>query len=259
MPERCRRLPADERAISEVLSYALVFSIIVVSIGIVSVGGLGGLDDARTVEQIQNAEQAYDVLHDNMADLYYGGAPSRATEISLGDSELFFGSNVTVNVSVEDPGGDLHVTEYEIRPVVQRVGEERFLVYEAGAVFRTNRDSGVVVHEPPQVYRSGKGHATIPALQSATVQGASGSNVLLRAKVVDRETTVSKTGGGPFDVYVTVESPRYDLWEEFLVNQPLFDAASCTVDDAREVVECEGSSLSTVYVVVHRAELSVIR
>lgn len=252
---------SEDRAISEVLSYTFVFALIVTSIGIITVGGVGSLQDARTIEQIQNAEQAYAILQENMAEIYSDGAPSRATELSLGDSEIYLDDNVTVNVTVET-GGDTTIVEYDIRPVVQRLGDERFLIYEAGAVFRTNRDSGIVVREPPQIYRSRTVHVTVPAYQSPSVQGVGSSNVLVRAKATQRSAPVRETGVSPDRINVTITSPRYAEWETFLSEQPLFDAADCTVDESKEMVWCENDNPTdippSVYVVVHEADLSLV-
>jgi hypothetical protein len=254
---------SEDRAVSEVLSYAFIFALIVISIGIVSIAGMGTLQDAQTIEQIRNAEQAYDILQNNMADIYRGGAPSRATEISLGDSEIYFGDNVTVNVTVEETDGDETVVEYDLRPVVQRLGDERFLIYEAGAVFRTNRDSGIVVREPPQIYRSGNVHVTVPAFQAQSVQAVGSSNVLVRAKATDRSVPVRDTSDSIEQLNVTITSPRYAQWEAFLSDQPLFESADCAVNENREMVWCEESPESeipgTVYVVVHEADISLIK
>ena len=68
-----------DRGVSEVLGYALVFSLVIVTVSIISVSGLSGYQNAQSFERQSNAEKAYDVMHNNIEDIYYKGAPSRAT------------------------------------------------------------------------------------------------------------------------------------------------------------------------------------
>jgi len=58
--------PFDRRAVSDVVGYVLVFSLVSLTVGVVSVAGVGALQDARDVEQANNAERAFDVLGDNV-------------------------------------------------------------------------------------------------------------------------------------------------------------------------------------------------
>ncbi|MEA5386913.1 hypothetical protein VB779_07480 [Haloarculaceae archaeon H-GB11] len=95
----------SERAVSEVVGFALVFSMIVAMVAIVTLGGMGQLQSARDFEQANNAERAFEVLADNLADVHQRGAPSRATEIDLEHAQLFVGDPVTINVSGEDTSG----------------------------------------------------------------------------------------------------------------------------------------------------------
>lgn len=248
----CR--PAD-RGVAGVMSYVFVFALIVTSLVIVSVTGIGSLNDARVAEQAASAEKAFGILHDNMADLYTENAPSRATEISLGESEVFFGDPVTVNVTVVE-GGDATVTERETRPIVQRMERDRRLVYEAGAVFRTERKGGITVRKPPFTIRSGTVHVAIPVFQAEANRSLGGKTALVRGEVTNTAVTAKDTGGNVDEVVVTVTSPRYERWESYLSEQPGFD---CDVDDAANRVTCtRDTGLDTVYVVVHEGSLSLI-
>ena len=186
----------SERAVSEVLSFTLVFALIVTSVAIVSVSGLGSLQDVRDAEQLENAERAFDVLADNLADLHRQGAPSRATEISLGQAQLATEDNVTMTVKVKDDGGTtIDVGTWEIRPLVYSGNQERELVYEAGAIFRTNRDSGFVVRDPPLVVDDDRVLLSIIGLNSPQVQSLGGSTVLVRATHRDADVAFSRTDG----------------------------------------------------------------
>ncbi|MFC6864528.1 hypothetical protein ACFQGE_13810 [Halomicroarcula sp. GCM10025817] len=238
----------SERAVSEVLSFTLVFALIVTSVAIVSVSGLGSLQDVRDAEQLENAERAFDVLADNLADLHRQGAPSRATEISLGQAQLATEDNVTMTVKVEDDSGTtIDVGTWEIRPLVYSGNQDRELVYEAGAIFRTNRDSGFVVRDPPLVVDDDRVLLSIIGLNSPQVQSLGGSTVLVRATHREADVAFSRTDGSIQSLTVQVESPREAQWEQYFESHGF----TCT---GSAPVSCEydpGSNFERVYVVYH--------
>lgn len=242
----------SDRGVSEVFSYVFVFSLILFSVGVVSVAGFGALENVRTTEQAKNAENAFDVLHSNMAELYNGGAPSRATEIDLGDTELFYGEPITVNVTINSQTP----VKYETRPIVQRLEGQRRLVYEGGTVFRTSRQSGIVIHDPPQLYQPDQVHITVPALQSETVESVGGSTILVRGKVTDREVMSSRSDDGSDEITINVTSPRYELWEKSLRNQ---HGLTCTTVDSENRVSCTRDNLDRAYITVYEIDISLVQ
>ncbi len=244
---------SPDRGISEVLSYAFVFGLVLSSIVVVSTLGVAGLQDARSAEQAQNAEKAFDVLDANMAELYYEESPSRATEMELGESELLTGDYVTVDIARERTGGWDNDT-YQIRPLVQRLDDERRMIYEAGAVFRTNRQSGLTVHDPPVVSSDRNVHVTVPVVDSPSVQSVGSGTALVRAEVTGREVLVSDTDGTYDRLVVTVTSPRATQWGEALEEKGF----SCSTTGS-DTVECERGSFDRLYVTVHEIELTLVR
>ncbi|WP_254271727.1 DUF7289 family protein [Haloarcula marina] len=253
----------SERAVSEVLSFILVFSLIVGSIALVSVSGLGTLEDAKNAEQLENAERAFDVLSDNVADLHKRGAPSRATEMSLGDAQLRTGDNVTVNVSVyRDDGDDApeNTTVTKIRPLVYEGNQDRTLTYEAGAVFRQNPDGGLVVSGPPLVANGDRMLVNVVALNSPNIESLGGTTVLVRANRRSSNATVRDTTGQVKRVNVTfTDTGRSTLWAQY------FESEGFVCDDpAGNEVECSfglntGTNIDRVYVVVHDIAVAIDR
>lgn len=264
MPDRTAELGASERGVSEVLSYTLIFSLIIASIAVVSVSGLGALQDAQNAEQMNNAERAFAVFADNVADIHRRGAPSRATEIDLADAQLYTGDNITINVTAEagsDVGdGDDIIVKHEVRPLIFEGEDERRIVYAGGAMFRTNRDGGVVLRKPPVVNKSERLYAPLIALRSVDVQAASGSTVLVRTKETDTNVTIGEPAAHTtFDtIHVNVTSPRYELWADALEERNL----DCTENDVLEHVNCEaqtvdGDAPERVYATVYNITLDV--
>ena len=239
--DRTAQSPERERAVSEVLSYSLIFGLIIASIAIVTVGGVNSLQTAQTNEQLSNAERAFDVLHDNLADVYSEGAPSRATEISLGDSQLFLDENVTFRVKLD---GVPEISR-EIRPLVFRIDGDRQLVYEAGATIRSERDGGIVLNAPPLALDAdGAGHAHLPIVRttSADVQSMGSTTILVRGQSWNREVLQSYVTNGPDLEYVEIETPRSGAWQDYFdqreyciaVTEPSTDTVRCAIGNGYE-------------------------
>ncbi|MFC7251039.1 hypothetical protein ACFQJ5_14480 [Halomicroarcula sp. GCM10025324] len=238
-----------DRAVSEVLSFTLVFALVVTSVAIVSVSGLGSLQDARDAEQLENAERAFDVFADNLADLHRQGAPSRATEISLAQAQLATEDNVTMSVEIEDGSASTFTQSWEVRPLVYSGNQDRELVYEAGAVFRTNRDSGIVVREPPLAVNDDRVLFSIIGLNSPQVQSLGGSTVLVRTDHRAADVVYTNTTGGITRFEVTVRSPRSTLWSDYFES----NGFTCSNVGPQEI-ECDHDSPGTLdraYVVYH--------
>lgn len=253
------RRPAD-RGVSEVLSYALVFAMIVSAIGIVTVGGMGSLQDARTNEQAANAERAYDVLADNLADVHAEGAPSRATEISLGNSELFFATNVTMEVRVTDTAAGVARTHaYELRPIVFRIGDGKRLVYEAGAVIRDERQGGIVLSDPPLAVSPTGTHVPIVRTTADNVQSVGSANVLVRGESTNRTVLESSTEGDYEVDYVQLTTPRAAAWEGYFEDE---DYCASVTEPAAGTVRCVfGGSFDSpdrFYLTLQQVEVELI-
>lgn len=244
----------SDRAVSEVVSYVLVFALIVSAVGIVSVSGLGTLQDTRNDEQIDNAERAFDVLADNLADIHRRDAPSRATEISLGEAQIATEDNVTMNVSVYD--GGWHNESWKIRPLVYTGDEDRKLVYEAGAVFRTSNGGadGVRIHDPPFVVSEDRVLISVVGLNRPDRQALSGSTVLIRGN--NRGTTLAdNTATDASSVTVSFRgTDRTQLWSGY------FEGSGFECTELSGGVECTydpSGPIDQVYVVHHDIAVTI--
>jgi len=214
--------PGD-RAVSDLVGYILVFSLIFVTVGAISLGALPTLDSARESEQLQNAERAFDVLNSNMIEVYERGAPSRATEINADDGTVETREAVTFNITLVDSAGNTTSSVTETNPVVfTGLGNTEF-VFEAGAVIRDQRDQSVMLREPPFSVGDKRVLFTLVKTVSDSRQAVGGGTVLVRAvstsrsvEIADTDTSVSE-----YDQFnVTVAgSPRQDAWQRYFENE----------------------------------------
>lgn len=234
--------PTRTRAVSEVLGYILIFSMVLMAIAFVSVSGFASLENARDTEQNNNAQRAFDVLSNNIEDVYRRGAPSRATELSLGGAQLYVDDPVTMRVFVD---GSQEV-ETSLRPLVFQARDGVEFVYEAGAVFRTQRDGGFVVRNPPLRLNDDRMIFSVVRTKSPHVQSIGGPAVLVRTGARGREVAV-RTSSDP-DVTIEIDgSPRQDLWQRYFEDELQMD---CTVPGGTLHCETDGIDPDSALVTV---------
>jgi len=231
----------NERAVSEVIGFALVFGLIVSTVAIVSVVGFDELEDTRDQEELNNAERAFDVLADNMADIHDSGAPSRATEMNLQSAQLQTGSSININITILNSSGIESVNEYTVDPIVFS-GDEADIVYSAGAVFRDSPDGGVVIKKPPLEIKKERVIMSIVQLQNdGDVMSTSGGTARIRAVNTGRRSILTLTGSPPSKkrMVINITSPRSNLWGEYLESQPIIECESPRENNVRCSIESE--------------------
>jgi hypothetical protein len=241
-----------DRGASEVLGYVIIFALIISVIGFVTTLGMPALTNVQDAEQASNAERAFDVVGDNFAAVYERDAPSRSTEIDLGDSTIYYAEPVTINVTVDGTSN-----ETELRPIVLRVSDETSLIYEGGAVFRKDGDNGLVLRNPPMLLSSDRVHVPVIKTTAPAVESAGGTTILLRGESSERSIQRAERSGAS-QMNISIESPRYELWKQYFVEETGIEESDCTVDASAETVDCQVNSPDTVYVTLQEIEVSVI-
>lgn len=217
------------RAVSDVVGFVLVFSLISLVIGAVYISGLGGLEDARDSERLINGERAFDVLAENVDDVVNTGAISRATEIKLSNARLHFGDPVTFNVTLTNTG-----TSYEAStvPIMFTIGDSH-VVLTNGAVIRADTSGSAMLSGPSFVAGD---HTLLPLIVTRTSgSGVGGSGRVLVRTVYSTSNVVRyNESAGPYDVRLNVTTDRPRAWQNYLEEQfgtdcsVTGDTVSCT-------------------------------
>ncbi|WP_411966352.1 hypothetical protein [Haloferax sp. YSMS24] len=222
----------DDRGVSEVLSFVLVFALVISTIVIVYALGYPALLHVQDVERSNNAERAMTAIADTTTEITVRGAPSRATEVKLSEASLSFGAPTTVTVR-NDTGGVVATSTF--RPLVYDGADGTRLVYAGGGVFREQADGGFVVVRDPELVVAGSDTvilvpATTPAASTDAIAGQ--SDVLVRLERGD-VTTVSTAGNVSVDV--TADAP--EAWHALLESTHVSDRSSVTVVEVRIELE----------------------
>ena len=145
-----------DRAVSETISFVLVFSLVIASVGTVYAVGVSELEETRDAERIENAQRAFDVLADNVRDVIEG-APSRGTEVKLADATVRSADDAAMNVTVDPADGPPQFWEFSSSPLVYEAASGGEIRLSNGAVLRDSDRGGPQVPLPGQRAPVGRG------------------------------------------------------------------------------------------------------
>lgn len=230
----------ESRAVSEMVSFVLVFSVIVASVGVLYVSGVGSLTEARETEQVKNAERAFVALATTFDDLQEGRAPARAGEVRLANGIIRQSDGSRLRVQVERSGSASTWNWTSGGAALTYEFDERRVRYDHGAVFSASDRRSVLVHEPS--FRCSNRSAIVSTARidwtgatSASKQGSvfiigrsQGSELLFPQEATPQE--------GNTTVRIRVaSSPTRDAWERYLDDEGWTENGSwyeCTANTA---------------------------
>ena len=243
----------EDRAATEVLGYVLVIALVTITIGVVMTFGIGGLEASQQSEQVNNMERAFDVLGHNIGQLTGQEAPSRATELRLGDGMVGYGSSTVFNVT----SGDENITDPAIStsPLVYSDVSDTTISYESGGIIRTDGDAARFLQEPSIHADDDTLVLTIEQLRrhGGTPESLERSGTVLVRKE-HLETTINETSTSEDSVNISIGSVQSDLWKEYLVEQEIG-----TVTNESETVRLEVSAgeFENVVIVSHHIRMTL--
>lgn len=226
--------PPAQRAVSDLLGFAVVFGIVVLSITLLYTVGTGTLDTLQHDQAVDNTERAFDIVATNVEDVSRNGAPGRATELQLASGELNLDGSVTMSITnISDvPGTDVSVISPSAPITYTRRASG--LHYAGGAVVRTQRTQAVMVDNPQFRFDDDRTVLSIIETNSrsdTTSLGGTGS-VLVETRsggsTLERIVTQSGT-----TYELTVVSPRFRAWTRYFDAQPI---GTTTLDPPNQTV-----------------------
>lgn len=138
----------DERAVSDLVAFSMIFMIVFASIGFIAFFGFDAVDHVREGEQTTSAQSAMITLADQLNGIADHEAPARSTEIRLGGATMTIDDGPLVNVTADYGDGNTVTWERHLGAITYRLGDQRIVV-TGGAVIRADEESSVLIREPP--------------------------------------------------------------------------------------------------------------
>lgn len=211
------------RAQSEVLGFIFVFSLLVLTTGLVFALGLPTVENARDAERVTNVERAFEVLDNNVDDMMRRNVPSRATEVKLAGGMLSIQESTTVRIHAEKKGNSSMNETFSgtTRPIVYS-DDDTEIALSFGAVLRSDDGSSVMLSDPDwlvddravvpyALLTRGDGTTIVAGETTVLVVGETKSRGVAGSFTTDDDT--------PVIVNVTVESSRADAWDRYMEEQ----------------------------------------
>jgi hypothetical protein len=126
-----------EEAVSEAVGFIVLFGLVTIGIGLVTMYGYPILMREQTNANERNMEQSMIVLQNDVKSLCYKNVPFKETSLSVGGGSLAFydetmGSNQRFTISVSDPGIDAEIVLADLNEF--RPGELRYQTDSGGMV-----------------------------------------------------------------------------------------------------------------------------
>ncbi|WP_135304525.1 DUF7289 family protein [Haloarcula amylovorans] len=203
------------RGVSDLVAFTLVFSVIISMIGLMTIGGVGALDDVREGTETNVAEATMLGYAETLSDQRASDAPRRSTTIKLqGHGLKRTNSNISVTV---DNGSGQPIDEEPLSTsaFVRTTDTGTELVYSSGALFRVEENGFVVVRLPPIRCDSNSADLPLTAVQGS-VNVSAENRVTLRSEVTNRSLVypVDASDASADYVEVDVGNTTYsEAWE----------------------------------------------
>ncbi|SNZ13377.1 hypothetical protein SAMN06269185_2145 [Natronoarchaeum philippinense] len=219
-PDREQETAAD-RAVSDVLAFTLVFSIIITSVGLVYVFGMGALGDAQVSEQNRNAERAFETITVSFNDLQDGRGEERLSQLNPRGGRISVEESPTVTISA----GGSAIVDADGDPIADRaVGSLNYahegttISYELGAAFRADEGNSVLIRPPEFVCTtsgSGSDRAVLSYPNLASTQPSSVStSSTLRIRATSAPAVVTRSTASDLTIEIE-DSTHADAWARY--------------------------------------------
>ena len=206
----------SESAVSEVVGFILVFSIIMLAIGVIYAVGYPSIQSSKENTQFQNMEQSFMVLQSNINTVAFGQAPVRTLKTSLGGGSLtVYPSKGSITISPGDWSVPIGAIEYE--------KNGRSIAYEGGGVWEKYPAGAAIKLSEPRIFvhntSTGNRSVFVSIINISSEIGISSVGGEGAASVVARFNRSSSpyinSTSVPYTVTITVTSDYADAWGRY--------------------------------------------
>ncbi|MCQ6961717.1 DUF7289 family protein [Methanolobus chelungpuianus] len=208
----------SEDAVSEMVDFSIILSIMLLAIGVIVVTGAPMLENIQKAQQTENIRQGFEVLALNMNKVVQGNSPSQSIEMKMYGGSLSVAGDNFINVDLGVWNSSTNSVEM-ISAVGTRVKnvensfQDTTICYENTGVWaKYNNGRAVMVSEPRFTYENNA--LVIPVAKIDGLTSLSGSGLVRvtadgGTKRVERYENISR-------VNISVTSDYFEAWEKHL-------------------------------------------
>jgi|GEM_PF-790593 len=221
----------DDRAVSQSIGFVLTFSIIIASVGLVSIVGYDQIQTARDNEQAKNAERAFLLIGQNLDEIERGQSPARRGELDLasGSLDVLPASQSQLRVQISNVSEPWTYDRTFAMRGLRYETDETTVVYEGGSVIRDNKPGIVVQDAPTLVCTEDTAMVSVVTIEGEENRQLSSATVSMtvRKNTTSIEFPRNRTGEnstvGQGRVAVTVDSEFGEGWQRSLSEHEHWD------------------------------------
>ncbi|PSQ53271.1 hypothetical protein BRD20_03575 [Halobacteriales archaeon SW_8_65_20] len=245
-------MTSDERGVSEVLSYILVFSVVTVTIAFVLGNGVGAVTSTQQNARVDAATSGVAILDKSVQTVYQTGVPRRATELKPNGGTLSVGGrfDVAVEISQDKPTqGETILFRYGAASSrFTHTIDDQSVGLALGARFRSGPGRVAMIDDPPFLFSQSRTNLPLVLLKG-TDSVSTGSPVQIVASSKDNRLLAhrSQTEMPQYTVKITIETTpeRAAAWDRYfrredldpVDNDPSDGTIAYTHDTNRVIIE----------------------
>ncbi|WP_181685622.1 DUF7289 family protein [Halorhabdus salina] len=211
------QIGTSERAVSDLIGFILTFSVVMASVILVSTVGFAQLEDFKAGQQLDNAEQTFEIFATSFDSIEEGGALTRQESLDLYQGTIGIERGSTATVTLNRSGGPNRAISVPMNALVYSKDSTN-ISYESGATFRGREKGGTIKHKPGQVCTDDVVVLSFVTIQSpeTSTSGGGALEVTATANGTDLLYPVNRSGSGSVSdveyVSVSFTSARDDAW-----------------------------------------------
>lgn len=213
----------DTLAVSEVVSYVLIFGLMSIGIALIYLQGTPAINSAEEDQINENSERAILLVQERLDEMVQNDAPRREVSIEMKDLTVGvggLGNASRINITAEDTGGN--VTSYNSSAAPVYIEAPRYtMLYENGAVLlgeQGNSDSWGMKSDPSwAVSTNSTDYVRTGFLRTVSTVGR--DRVGGEGRIRFAFESIAHTNENINDVNelnITIRSPRANGWESYL-------------------------------------------
>ncbi|WMW26215.1 hypothetical protein RE474_05750 [Methanolobus sediminis] len=247
----------DDSAVSEMVDYSIILSIILLATAIITVAGVPMLKHMQEVQHIENMEQSFEVLAMNMNKVVFGNAPSQSVELKMYGGTLSLTGDNYISIDLQVWNSSSNTTEmtstgvYEVKNI-ENSYLDTSISYENTGVWAKYENGGVVMLSEPRITYANN-VMVIPVTNVDGYDSLSGSGLVrvtadANSKKIYKYENVSM-------VNISVTSDYYAAWGRYLnetIQMPIV-----VEDSNNRTVNCSKNTNVDVYIIYSPMKVTI--
>lgn len=236
------KLPRDEQAVSEVVGYMLILSLLVLSVSTLYVTGNPIIEKLQGNVYQQAVEQSFTVLDAQISAATLGEAPVQTSNLftKTGSVRVTNDSFISITRVVQN-GSETLLYNHTLGTIEWDSGDDTTIAFEGGGVWKREVLGEPVMISPPEFHYNGE-TLTFPIIELEG-EGSSGGGSTTRItaqrlghSVIYPNTTANSTFINPVfgQVRIVIHSRYYEGWANYVEERTA--ASAVTHDDVEETL-----------------------